>query len=271
MINKKRSLLLLIIAMFLLVLKACNETMTDSEYVKSKNQLRVGITIYPPMDFYNEDETDYIGFDADLAKMFAEELGVNVKFVLITWNQKVLELDSKEIDCIWNGMTGSEELGKNIDQSISYATNMQCVVVKKGTASNFDTTDKLKNSKLVVEAGSAGNKVVNNVLGKTNEQISCVKGQVNALIEVKSNASDAAVIDYTMAYNLVGKGDYADLEIVDINKVSFEKEEFVVGFRKGSDLTAMLNKFLKEKYQDGTMQSLIDKYGAVALNEEKLK
>lgn len=253
---------------------ACGKEQTDSEYVKEKNVLRVGITVYEPMDYYNEDETDFIGFDADLAKGFAQELGVEVKFVLITWANKVTELKAKEIDCIWNGMTASEELAQSIDLSVSYATNMQCVVVKAGNVSSFDTVDKVKNAnKIAVENGSAGNKVCETTLGlgENSAKVAAVTAQVDALTEVKAGTSDVAIIDYTMAYSVVGKGDYADLVIVDTSKVSFDQEEFAIGFRKGSDLTEKANAFLKKCYSDGTMTALLAKYEGVALNDAKLK
>lgn len=253
---------------------ACGKDQTDSEYVKEKNVLRVGITVYEPMDYYNEDETDFIGFDADLAKGFAEELGVEVKFVLITWANKVAELKTKEIDCIWNGMTATEELAQSIDLSVSYATNMQCVVAKAENVASFDSVDKVKNAnKIAVENGSAGNKVCETALelGENSTKVAAVTAQVDALTEVKAGTSDVAIIDYTMAYSVVGKGDYSGLAIVDISKVSFDKEEFAIGFRKGSDLTEKANAFLKKCYSDGTMTTLIGKYAGVALNDEKLK
>lgn len=270
---KKLFVLLLVAVMTAISLTAvvgCSDK-TDLETVKKKGVLRVGITVYEPMDYYNEDETDFIGFDADLSRAFAKELGVEVKFVLITWSQKVLELKNGEIDCIWNGMTASEELGKEIDLSVAYATNMQCVVAKKENAANYNGIDDVKAAKIAVEQGSAANTVCNTVLNLDASKLNAVTAQVDALTEVKSNASDLAMIDYTMAYSVVGKGEFADLQIVDVNKVSFDKEEFAIGFRKGSDLTAKADAFLKKAYQDGTMAELLTKYEGVALNENALK
>ena len=251
---------------------SCKKNQGDLDYIKEKNVLRVGITVYEPMDYYNEDETDFIGFDADLAKGFAKELGVEVKFVLITWANKIAELNAKEIDCIWNGMTASEELSQSIDLSVSYATNNQCVVVKSENVNKFDSADKVKNAnKIAVENGSAGNKVCEETLGLPMNKIAAVTAQADALTEVASGASDLAIIDYTMAYSVVGKGNFSNLAIVDIGKVSFDNEEFAVGFRKGSDLTEKANAYLKKCYADGTMTALLEKYSGVALNEEKLK
>lgn len=249
----------------------CSASGSDLEYIKNKGVLRVGVTVYDPMDFYDEND-NWVGFDADLAGMFAEELGVEVKFVLITWSQKVMELDSKEIDCIWNGMTIGEELGQKIDFSLSYATNMQCAVIRKNSASAITSAEDIKNAKVTCEAGSAGYSVCKDELGFKDDSSSFnpVKAQINTLTEVKSGASDVAIIDYTLAYKVVGKGDYSDLMVVDIQSVAFGKEEFGIGLRKGSDLTEKANAFLKAKYADGTMTSLIEKYGDIALNDAAL-
>ena len=116
-----------------------------------------------------------------------------------------------------------------------------------------------------------GNTVCENTLSLPMSKIAACTAQVDALTEVASGTSDLAIIDYTMAYSVVGKGAFSDLAIVDISKVSFENEEFAVGFRKGSDLTEKANAYLKKCYADVTMTELLKKYSGVALNEAKLK
>jgi len=236
---------------------------TDAEYIKSKGTLVVGVTVYPPMDYIGDDG-EWTGFDADLAKQLGKDLGLSVQIVIITWSQKVAELKSKNIDLIWNGMTASEELGEEIDFSVSYAENKQVAVVQ---SDNTTITDEatLKNAKIAVEASSAGDKVATDVVKATD--ISRVEAQNNALLEVVSGASQAAVIDYTMAVNVVGKGDYAALKIVE--GVEFGREVFAVGLRKGSDFKAEVDAFFKKYYENGTLQTLAEKY-MVALNTEAL-
>ena len=79
---------------------------TDSEYVKEKGKLVIGITDYAPMDYEKtKGSGEWIGFDADMAKAFAKELGVEAEFVVIEWDNKLMELKGKSIDCVWNGMT----------------------------------------------------------------------------------------------------------------------------------------------------------------------
>ncbi|MBR0316468.1 MAG: transporter substrate-binding domain-containing protein, partial [Synergistaceae bacterium] len=97
---------------------------SDLDYVKNKGVLVVGITDFAPMDYKNE-KGEWIGFDADLAKKFAESLGVKVEFQEIEWDNKILELNAKNIDCVWNGMTLTNEVKSSMECSKPYCNNAQ--------------------------------------------------------------------------------------------------------------------------------------------------
>ena len=112
------------------------EESSDMEYVKDKGTLVVGITNFAPMD-YKDDNGDWIGFDADMAKAFAESLGVDVEFVEIDWDNKVLELDAKSIDCVWNGMTLTDEVTSAMECTNAYLNNAQVVVVPADVADQY--------------------------------------------------------------------------------------------------------------------------------------
>ena len=264
---KKLIKMLVMVLVFTILFGAfgCEKKKSDLEKVKDNNVIYVGITIYDPMDYFDEDGETIIGFDAELANMFAESLGVKARFVVISWDSKVFELNGGYIDVIWNGMTKTEELGKNIDFSLAYATNYQCVVTKN-TVTDINTVEELKTKKVAVEQGSAGDSVATDL--KLN--LSRVNSQLDAINEVVAGTSDACIIDYTMAYSLVGKGSYASLSIVDANKIAFEQEVFAVGFRKGSDLIAKLDEFFKTNYENGKLDELALKYG-VAINKDAFK
>ena len=259
---KKIISIMLVALMLFTLLTSCGSSKSDIDAVKNAGKLVVGVTVYPPMD-YLDDNGEWTGFDADLAKMFAESLGVNCQIVIITWGNKVAELNSKQIDLVWNGMTASDELGEQIDFSVSYAKNAQVAVVKKGSTL---TADGVKDAKIAVENGSAGATVAEETIKGTN--LNKVTGMVDALSEVAAGTSDVAIIDITMAQSVVGKGAYEDLQILE--GASYGDEIFAVGLRKGSDLKAELDKFLKAKYADGTLTSLAEKY-AVGLNTDALK
>ena len=104
---------------------------SDVEYVQDKGTLVVGITDFEPMD-YKDDNDKWIGFDADMAKLVGEKLGVEVNFVEIDWDNKVMELDSKNIDVVWNGMTLTDEVTSCMECTNAYCNNAQVVVVPEG-------------------------------------------------------------------------------------------------------------------------------------------
>ena len=229
---------------------------SDLAYVKEKGVLVVGITDFAPMDYKNEDG-EWIGFDADMAKYFAGELGVEVEFVEIDWDNKILELDAKSVDCIWNGMTLTDEVKAAMDCSNAYCNNAQVVIVPTAKAQDFQDVESLADLTFAVEAGSAGEAEAT-ALG-----LNCtpVKAQSDALMEVAAGTSDAAVIDSLMAAAMVGPDTgYADLTYT----VALNSEEYGVGFRKGSDLAAELNAFMAEIYASGTMQEIAETYSVEA-------
>ncbi len=247
-----------------MMLAGCGQK-SDFNTIKNNGYLNVGITIYEPMDYFAEDGETITGFDAELANSFAKSLAINTRFITIKWDSKILELNSGKIDVIWNGMTITDELKENIDLSLSYATNYQCVVTKKENVSQYENKDSIQNKKVAVEAGSAGEKVAANM-----NQVNKVTSQEGALLEVKAGTSDCAIIDVTMANSIVGKGDFDGLATIDGSKIAFEKENFGVGCRKNSDLTDKLNQFFKEAYKDGTLEALSEKYN-VAIDKESFK
>ncbi|MBE5737274.1 MAG: transporter substrate-binding domain-containing protein [Clostridiales bacterium] len=249
-------------------LTACNNTSNedgltgDLKAVKDAGKIIVGITDYAPMD-YKDSNGKWIGFDAELAEKFAQELGVTCEFVeIVDWNNKVAEINSRQIDLIWNGMTADEELGKQIDFSVSYAKNAQVAVVLKN--STITTKDQIKTATVAVENGSAGQKVTV-AEGFTN--VSAPGNQKQALIEVKSGNSQVAIIDLTMAQSLVGKGEFDTLKIVE--GVSYGDEIFAVGLRKGSNLKEKLDDFLYAQFENGTITALANTY-TVGINTEAL-
>lgn len=265
---KKRLFALMLVMVMVLSLAACGSTkktdstgndaaaQTDLEYVKEKGVLVVGITDFAPMD-YKDDNGEWVGFDADMAKAFAESLGVQVEFVEIQWDNKILELDGKTIDCVWNGMTLTDEVTAAMECSNAYCNNAQIVIVPKDKAEQYQTVEALADLTFAVEAGSAGEAEVTALELNATPVLS----QADALMEVAAGTSDAAVIDSLMAAAMVGEGTgYADLTYT----VGLNSEEYGVGFRKGSDLAAALNEFFVTSYADGSMQTYAEAYGVQA-------
>lgn len=229
---------------------------TDSEYVKEKGKLVIGITEFAPMDFKEKGKDEWVGFDADLAKAFAESLGVEAEFVVLAdWGGKIMELKSKSIDVVWNGMTLTDEVKNGMETSNPYCKNAQVIVVPKDKAEKYATVESAKDLNFAAESGSAGE----TALKAAGYKVTGVKDQAAALLEVKSGTSEAAVIDLIMAGSMIGEGtSYADLAYT---AAIGDEEDYVVGFRKGSDLAEKLNKFFKDSYADGSMMKIAKQYG----------
>ncbi len=225
---------------------------TDMEYIKDKGTLVVGVTEYAPMD-YKDENGEWIGFDADMAKAFAKTLDVEVEFIEIDWDNKIMELEGKTIDCVWNGMTLTPEVTSAMDCSDAYCGNAQVVIVPSEDADKYPDADSLSGLTFAAEAGSAGE----GVLQELELEYTSVKTQADALMEIAAGTSGAAVIDSSMADAMVGEGtSYADLTVA----CTLNSEEYGVGFRKGSDLVKALNDFFTESLADGTMKKCAETY-----------
>ena len=222
---------------------------TDSEKIKAVGKLVVGITDFAPMDYLG-DNGEWLGFDADLARAFAESLGVKAEFTVIDWDNKTLELNAGNIDCIWNGMTLTDGVKAAMETSKPYCGNAQVVVAPKDKAAGLDYGALT----FAVEAGSAAEELAQ----EKGWKVASMQSQGDALLEVASGASDACIIDQLMAGAMIGEGtSYPDLVLVE----GLNAEEYGVGFRKGSDLAAKLDAFLDGKYKDGTLAQVAQKYG----------
>lgn len=221
---------------------------SDVDYIKEKGTLVVGITEFEPMD-YKDESGEWIGFDADMAKLVADELGVEAEFVVIDWDTKIMELDSKNIDVVWNGMTLTPEVTSAMECTNAYCNNAQVVVVPedKKDADLADLT-------FAVEAGSAGEAAAND----KQFQMNSVASQADALMETASGTSDAAIIDLLMAGAMIGEGtSYTNL----IHTEELTTEEYGVGCRKGSDLAEYINGIFVKTYEDGRMMEIAETYG----------
>ena len=233
---------------------AASQTESDLDYIKGKGKLVIGYTVYEPMN-YTDEQGNFTGFDTELATAVCKKLGVEPDFVEINWDTKVVELDAKSIDCIWNGMTLTDDIMANTATTKAYAKNAQVVVVKEGT--DYTSTADLAGKTVVAEAGSAGETAIAEDAGLAQADYISKSVQTDCLMEVAAGTADAAVLDLTLANAMIGQGtDYADLKIVD----ELNAEEYGVAFRKGSDAAAAVDAAFDELKADGTMKALADKY-----------
>ncbi len=253
---KKIIALLMTLALVIACFAGCGEKTDDKT---DKEVIVVGYTNYAPMN-YTDDDGTLVGFDTELAQKVFTNLGYDVRFQLIDWSSKYTDLNSGTIDCVWNGFTcnTSDNDGiaraDKVDFSYNYMENLQVVVVKKD--SGIKTADDLKGKRAVAESGSAGE-----TFAKSFKNVT-IKGcpyQTDCLNEVNAMTADFAVLDNQLAKSYCGKGNYADLQIVE--GLQSEVEYYAVGFKKGSELTAKVNAEFEKLGKDGTIKALAEKYG----------
>ena len=227
----------------------------DLAKIREAGKLVVGMTIYEPMNYWaDEAKTELTGFDTEFAIAVAEKLGVEVEFIEINWDRKFEELDAKTIDCVWNGMTITEEALANASVSDPYIKNAQVLVMKKDKIADYADVESIKDLTFAAEAGSAGEAVIKD-LGIEN--VTAVLDQAKALVEVNAGAADACVIDITMAKAMTGEGtSNANLTY----GLELSTEEYGIACRKNSDLATEINKIMAEMKADGSLQALADKY-----------
>ena len=231
-----------------------NNSKSDLDYVKSKGKMVIGVTLYEPMN-YKDENGNWTGFDTEFAQAVCEKLGVEAEFIVIDWDNKIFELDSKKIDCAWNGMTLTDEVKESMSCTKPYVKNEQVVVMRADAVKNYTDVASLKDVTFAAESGSAGEAAIKDLSLDAN--LTSVAAQSDALMEVKSGSVQACVIDNTMANAMTGEGtSYYELA----QGISLTSEEYGVGFRKGSDLTAEVDKIIDEMKVDGSLQKLADKY-----------
>ncbi len=241
---------------------------SDWAYIEGKGKMLVGITMFAPMNY--EEDNELIGFDTELTKAVCEKLGVEPEFIEINWDSKEIELNSKNIDCIWNGMCITEERKENMSISDPYLLNTQALVMK--TDREEEIMADVSGLTVVAEQGSTGEgKLLGTIEDDDTVVVSAeeffknsnyvaVDSMAKALMEVKAGTADLAIIDSVCALAMVGEGtDYADMTVnLDNN---FGEQKYGIAFRKGSDTTEKVNAAIKELYEDGTVGQIAEKYG----------
>ena len=265
-----KTIALLFAVMMLLTVCACgSKEKTDAEYIEDKGTLIIGITMYPPMNYY-DDNNVLVGYDTEVAQAICDKLGLKAEFVEINWDSKEVELNAKNIDCLWNGMCITEERKENMSISNPYMYNTQALIMKADReAEIMASVDGLI---LTAEAGSTGEGKVDGSIADDGTETTSAKeyfanvnyvpsdSMAKALMEVKAGTADFAIVDSTLGLYSVGEGtDFEDLVCnVDLN---FGQQEFGIAFRKGSDFTAKVNDAMAELLADGTLDTIAAKYG----------
>ncbi len=260
---KKRLTSIIMITILMVSLIGCQKgssTGDDSlKYITDKGTFVLGLDdSFPPMGF-QDDNGNIVGFDIDLATAVCAKLGVELKLQPIEWDAKEQELNTKNIDCIWNGLSVTPDREKNLTLSLSYMANNISLVVGKDSpvASMADMAGK----RLAVQSGSSAEETLN---AEENKAFKESIGQINpfgdyatALMDLETGNSDAVLMDSIVAdYMITSAGkDYKVLG------ETLLEDKYAIGFRKGDEaLCKAVEDALKELKKDGTVAEISTKW-----------
>lgn len=261
----KKIISVLAIAMLMICsLSACQGKKADSEednslaYIQENKTLILGLDAsFPPMGFKDDDD-NIVGFDIDLAQEVCNRMGVELKLQPIDWKTKEMELnDAKSIDCIWNGLSYSDERAETMTLSQSYMTNRQMVVVLAD--SDYYSLADLNGKTLALQSESTAEEAVdaNTEFKDSLKEIIKIDDNVSAMMDLEVGGSDAVAMDEVVARYYMEKNE-GSFRILD---ESLSDEKYVIGFRKGDNaLCEEVVKYLKEMKDDGTMAKISEKW-----------
>ncbi len=230
---------------------------SDADYIMNNGKMIIGMTLFAPMNYYDNATNELIGFETEFAKAVCEKIGVEAEFIEINWDSKEIELNAKNIDCIWNGMTITDERKANMEISKPYMKNRQVMVVKKENLEKF--SEGVIGAAVVAEAGSAGEELATADEFFKDAAFTPVDSMAKALMDVAAGTSDIAIVDYVTSIGSIGAGtDFEDL--VAVEEREFSPEEYGIAFRKGSDMATIVNNTIDELIADGTLEAIAAKY-----------
>lgn len=248
-------------------------TESDYEQIKANGKAVVGITMFNPMNYYDENK-ELVGFDTELAKAAFEKLGLEAEFIEINWDTKEIELNSRSIDCIWNGMCITDDRKANMGITNPYLNNTQAMVMKPEKAAELAKDPS--GATVVAEQGSTGEGKLQGTIEDdatvkvsakeffTNAKYTAVDSMAKAIMEVAAGTADIALVDSVCAYGMVGEGtDYPDL-VVNVDN-EFGAQQYGIAFRKGSDMVEKINSTIDELKADGTVEKLAEKYNLTTM------
>jgi len=259
---KNKILLIILIIILLLVgilitINVKENKQEDSlQRILDKGTLILGLDdSFPPMGFRNENN-EIVGFDIDVAKEVAKRLNVKLKLQPISWTAKEQELNSYNIDCIWNGMSINEERKKAMSLSLPYLENNMSFVVKSD--SNINGLNDLKGKTIGVQSGSTAEEILteSEVYTEIKEVISYTEN-ITAFMDMEINQIDCVFLDNVVANYYITSNN----KQYKILSEGLQDEEYAIGFRKqDEELCNRINEILLEMKEDGTLGSISAKW-----------
>ncbi len=260
---KRRIISMLMVSILILSLGACKKNGPGEDnslkYIQDNGKFILGLDdSFPPMGFRDAND-NIVGFDIDLATAVCEKLGVELVIQPIEWDAKEQELNTKNIDCIWNGFSITEERLQNLTMTQPYMTNSISLVVPKD--SEITSMEAMAGKKLAVQSGSSAEATLDS---DENKEFKDSLGQINpfgdyetALMDMETGNSDAVLMDSVVADYMIAEAgkDYVVLDD------TLLVDEYAIGFRKGEEaLCAAIETALKELKEDGTISEISTKW-----------
>ena len=267
---KKLIALLLAVLMLSVVFVGCGgnkdaDNGSDDSWTKveSAGKFILGLDdSFPPMGYRDTETGEIIGFDIDLAQEVCDRLGIELVKQPIDWDANITELNSGTIDCIWNGLTWTEERDANMSLSIPYMLNTQVILVLND--SEYQAREDLAGKVVGVQSGSSGENAVNDSeeFKDSLADVIGIANYTNALQELRNGTIDAIVIDEVVANGFIeaNPGDFRLIQ-KDGKDDFLTEEEYVIGFRKAD--AALKNKVidtLREMKEDGKLAEISTKW-----------
>ena len=237
-----------------------------TETVEEVKKFVVGFDAeYPPYGYLGEDGKSYEGFDLDLAREFCKRKGYEFVAQPIDWDSKDLELNSGNIDCIWNGFTVT---GRENDYTWTFPYVDNSIVIVVRSDSGINTKSDLSGKAVMVQAGSSGLAALGSEENKefvsTLKKVEQCPDYNTAFMNLESGVVDAVCVDIGVAkYKLKSEdGKYAMLD------ENVSTEQYAVGFKKGNkELRDEVEKCLSDMWKDGTFSRIANKYVSYSLTD----
>ncbi|OUM59046.1 hypothetical protein PIROE2DRAFT_15533 [Piromyces sp. E2] len=230
---------------------------SDEKYIMGKGEIIIGHeTNKPPMSYY-DDNGMLTGFEVEFAETVSSKLGIDIIFKEIEWKRKEEELNSYIIDCVWNSLTVTEERRTIYEFTRSYINNRQVVVIRRSDASKYPDAKSLIGAKMSAGQGTTGEQALlgDPILSQSDYTPSA--SQNDMVIDLRNGLYDAVVIGCVLAKGFIFN-DKSDLMIID--NIQLQEEQYAVGFRHGSDMVVRINDVFLDMILDGSLTTLSKKY-----------
>lgn len=261
---KKKLICLLMAALLITSMAGCGkkeEAVEDTslKYITDKGQFTLGLDDqFPPMGF-RDDNDNIVGFDIDLATAVCEKLGVELVLQPIDWDSKEVELNTKNIDCIWNGFSITDDRLEALTMTEPYLENTISLVVRND--GEYTSLADLAGKKVALQSGSAAEETLDDESNKAFKdslgQVNSFSDYVTALMDLETKNSDAVLMDSVVAKYMIqelGK-DFVVME------ESLAADEYGIGFRKGEEeLKNAVWNALKELKEEGKVAEIAEKW-----------